>query len=66
MKDNKNLKWVGALEFFGERALFYEEWRSASVIAIKPTIVLVLSKEEFKQIINSGNSRNYIENRLKL
>lgn len=60
------LKKIGQLEFFGERALFYEERWSASVIAIKQTTVLTLSKDEFKSIINSGNSWQYIENRLKL
>lgn len=60
------LKKIGALEFFGERALFYEEKWSATVIAKKWTTVLTLSKEEFTSIINSGNSRQFIENWLKL
>ena len=60
------MKKIGVLEFFGERALIYDEKWSASVITLKPTKVLVLSKDEFWQIVNSGNSKQYIENRIKL
>lgn len=52
-------------EFFGERSLFIEEVRSATAIAKGTVTLYVLSKENFKHIIEE-NMKEYIIQRIAL
>jgi CRP-like cAMP-binding protein len=42
---------LAAGDFFGDIALFGDQPRSASAIAIEPTVLLTLSPEHFRQIV---------------
>ena len=55
-KDGNKIRKIGSLEYFGERALVFDEPRSASVQAVKPTHVMELSKQHFCEIISSAEN----------
>jgi cGMP-dependent protein kinase len=52
-------------EYFGERALFFKEARSATAIANGPVEVYYLTKDDFRSIIDN-NMKEFLINRLYL
>ena len=53
-KGNSKIRTIGKLEFFGERALFFEEMRSATCIAENECELWALDKANFFEIIDSN------------
>jgi cGMP-dependent protein kinase 1 len=63
---NKNyIRTLNESEYFGERALFFKEPRSATAIANGDVEIFYLSKENFSIIIEN-NLKDYLMNRLYL
>ncbi|OMJ88917.1 hypothetical protein SteCoe_9022 [Stentor coeruleus] len=52
IKNNDIIRTLTTGSFFGERALIYNEPRSASVIASSQVICLILEKSSFKKIVD--------------
>eukprot|EP01069_Polyplicarium_translucidae_P004690 Polyplicarium_translucidae@DN2636_c0_g1_i1.p1 len=66
MKGGKRLRTCGKNDYFGERALLYDEPRSASVEASSKEVDLwVVDKEVFLQIIR-GPMLSHLEERIRL
>lgn len=63
--NNNYIRTINENEYFGERALFFKEPRSASAIASGQVELLLLSKEDFSVIIEN-NMKDYLMNRLYL
>eukprot|EP00917_Polyrhabdina_sp_WS-2016_P013079 GHVP01028777.1.p1 GENE.GHVP01028777.1~~GHVP01028777.1.p1 ORF type:complete len:610 (-),score=74.46 GHVP01028777.1:71-1900(-) len=66
IKDSKKIRTCGKYDYFGERALLYDEPRSASVKATSQTVVCwVVDKNTFLQIIK-GPMLKHLEERIRL
>lgn len=63
--NNNYIRTINENEYFGERALFFKEPRSATATAKGPVELYCLDKEDFKMIIES-NMKDYLINRLYL
>lgn len=63
--NNNYIRTLNENEYFGERALFFKEPRSATAVANGPVEVNYLDKEDFMSIIE-GNMKDYLMNRLFL
>jgi cGMP-dependent protein kinase len=59
------IRTINENQYFGERALFFKENRSATAIAKGSTEVYYLDKDSFKSIIDD-NMKDYLTNRLYL
>ena len=63
--NNKYIRTLNEKEHFGERALFFNEKRSATIRAVGEVIVFSISKEDFEKNIE-GNMKEHLMNRLYL
>ena len=63
--NNKYIRTLNEKEYFGERALFFNEKRSATIRAVGEVIVFSISKEDFEKNIE-GNMKEHLMNRLYL
>ena len=61
----KYIRTLNESEYFGERALFFHEKRSATINAIGEICLFSISQEDFENIIES-NLKEYLMNRLYL
>jgi len=61
--NDKPIKRLSSGESFGELALLHESPRTATVKAIKETIVFCVERKNFRKIINKINESNYEENK---
>jgi cGMP-dependent protein kinase len=59
------IRTINENEYFGERALFFKEARSATAVANGPVEIQFLDKEDFKSNIEA-NLKDYLMNRLYL
>eukprot|EP00744_Colponema_vietnamica_P000327 GILI01000578.1.p1 GENE.GILI01000578.1~~GILI01000578.1.p1 ORF type:complete len:896 (+),score=318.89 GILI01000578.1:250-2937(+) len=64
MKNGQEIRHMGKWDYFGERALLYDEKRSASVIAVTDVTVWTIDKKSFLQIV--GPLRQALELRISL
>ena len=62
---NKYIRTINENEFFGERALFFKEKRSASAKSNKNCEIFYLEKNDFENVIEK-NLKNYLLDRLYL
>ena len=62
---NNYIRTLNVNEYFGERALFFNEARSATAKAKENVEVYVLDKDDFKKNIES-NLKDYLINRFYL
>jgi CRP-like cAMP-binding protein len=53
-KDNQRLRTITKLDYFGERALVFNTFRTATVIAIGDVQCWVLNKDHFFEIIEES------------
>ena len=63
--NNKYIRTLNEKEYFGERALFFNEKRSATIIALDEVILYSISKEDFQKNIEN-NMKEHLMNRLYL
>ncbi len=63
--NNKYIRTLNEKEYFGERALFFNEKRSATIIALDEVILYSISKEDFEKNIEN-NLKEHLMNRLYL
>ena len=63
--NNKYIRTLNEKEYFGERALFFNEKRSATIRAVGEVILFSISKEDFEKNIK-GNMKEHLMNRLYL
>jgi cGMP-dependent protein kinase len=63
--NNNYIRSLNPNEYFGERALFFNEPRSATAIATENVLAYVIDKEDFKKIIET-NLKEYLINRFFL
>lgn len=61
--NEKPIKRLSNGESFGELALLHESPRTATVKAVKETIVFCVERKNFRKIINKINEANYEENK---
>uniref|UniRef100_A0A0G4IBD7 cGMP-dependent protein kinase n=1 Tax=Chromera velia CCMP2878 TaxID=1169474 RepID=A0A0G4IBD7_9ALVE len=64
-KDGRNIRTCGKNDYFGERALLYDEPRSATVMATTEVDLWVVDKVVFLQIVR-GPMLEHLESRIKL
>jgi cGMP-dependent protein kinase len=57
--NNSYQRTLNKHEYFGERALFFKEKRSATAIAKEPVTLYVLEKDSFQKILD-GNLKDYL------
>ena len=63
--NDKYIRTLNEKEYFGERALFFNEKRSATIRAVGEVILFSISKEDFEKNIK-GNMKEHLMNRLYL
>jgi cGMP-dependent protein kinase len=63
--DSKYIRTLNELEYFGERALFFNEPRTATAIANGTVEIYVLDEKNFKMLLEENMSR-YLKNRFFL
>lgn len=65
-RNNKFIRYLGKNDYFGERALLYDELRSATIEAATPEVHLwTVDKEAFLKIVEPP-MRRYLDERIKL
>ena len=65
VRDGQSLRNIGKNDYFGERSLLFDNYRSASVIARKPVSCWVISKSDFIGLLNE-ELRNQLMERIEL
>ncbi|KAL7066750.1 protein kinase domain-containing protein [Cryptosporidium serpentis] len=65
-KDNRFIRYLGKNDYFGERAMLYDEPRTATIEAATPEVHLwVVDKDTFLKIVELP-MRRYLDERIKL
>ena len=61
IKDNQIIRTVTKHDYFGERSLLFDNFRSASVVARKKVVCWVLLKSDFLHLLNNNIKKQLLE-----